>query len=129
MRRGAPPPTLDAMAAWLRRHTTRTDAFVGVALAAVLVTITAVAFRDEGPDPIAYPCCAVAGLAFAVWRRHPVVTFALVAGAITVYGATGQPGGPVYATTFGAAFLLAAQRPIRTWLPWTAGAATALVVS
>jgi signal transduction histidine kinase len=129
MRRGGARPTLDAMAAWLSRRTTRTDAFVGLALAVVLVAMTALGFRDEGLDPVAYPCCAVAGLAFAVWRRHPVVTFALVAGAITVYGATGQPGGPVYATTFGAAFLLAAQRPIRTWLPWTAAASTALVVS
>ena len=60
----------------------------------MLVAITALGFRDEGLDPIAYPCCAVAGLAFAVRRRWPVVTFALVIAAITVFGATGQPGGP-----------------------------------
>jgi signal transduction histidine kinase len=129
MRGGAGGPTLGAMAVWLKRHTTVADLLIAVALALALVAITALGFRDEGVDPVAYPCCAVAGLAFAVWRGHPVVTFALVATAITVYGATAQPGGPIYATTFGAAFLLAAQRPARTWLPWTAAAATALVAS
>jgi signal transduction histidine kinase len=129
MRSGAARPTLDAMAALPNRHTTRTDVFVGVALATVLGTIMALGFRDEGLDPIGYPCCAVAGLAFIVWRRMPVVTMALVAIAITVYGATGQPGGPIYATTFVAAFNLAAQRGIRTWLPWTAAATVGLVGS
>ena len=37
----------------------------------MLVAITALGFRDEGLDPIAYPCCAVAGLAFAVRRTLP----------------------------------------------------------
>jgi signal transduction histidine kinase len=129
MRRGAARPTLESMPARLNRHTTRIDVFVGVALAAALVTIMALGFRDEGLDPIGYPCCAVAGLAFTVWRRMPVVTMALVAIAITVYGATGQPGGPIYATTFAAAFNLAAQRGIRTWLPWTAAATVGLVAS
>jgi signal transduction histidine kinase len=59
----------------------------------------------------------------------PVVTMALVAIAITVYGATGQPGGPIYATTFVAAFNLAAQRGPRTWLPWTAATTVGLVAS
>jgi signal transduction histidine kinase len=127
MRRGAARPTLDPMPARLNRHTTRTDVFVGVALAVVLVTVTALGFRDEGVDPVAYPCAAVAGLAFTVWRRMPVVTMALVAIAITVYGATGQPGGPIYVTTFAAAFNLAAQRGIQTWLPWTAAATVGLV--
>jgi signal transduction histidine kinase len=117
------------MAAWLKRHTTRTEAFVGVALAVALVTITALGFRDEGVDPIAYPCCATAGLAFVFWRRHPVVCMALVVAAITVYGATDQPGGPIYVTTFAAAFNLAAQRDTRTWLPWTAAATLGLIAS
>jgi signal transduction histidine kinase len=93
----------------------------------VLVTVTGMGFHDQGIDPIGYLCCAVAGLAFALWRRHPVACFALIAVAITVYGATGQPGGPIYATTFAAAFNLAAQRSIRTWLPWTAAATVGLV--
>src|SRR5262249_41909275 len=45
------------------------------------------------------------------------------------YGATGQPGGPVYVAAFIAAFNLASQRPLRTWLPWTAGAAVAFVAT
>jgi len=127
MRAGAPGPTLGEMVAWLQRNPARADALLGVAFAVVLVAITALGFRDEGLDPIGYPCCAVAGLAFAVRRRWPVVTFALVIAALTVFGATGQPGGPVYLTTFLAAVNLAVLRPMRTWLPWTAVAAVALM--
>ena len=54
------------------------------------------------------------------------MTFALVIAAITVFGATGQPGGPLYATSFLAALNLAVLRPMRIWLPWTAAAAVAL---
>jgi signal transduction histidine kinase len=126
MRAGVPAPTLGGMVAWLQRNPAWADALLSVAAAAVLVAITALGFRDEGLDPIAYPCCAVAGLAFAVRRRWPVVTFALVIAAIAVFGATGQPGGPLYATTFLAALNLAVLRPMRTWLPWTATAAFAL---
>jgi signal transduction histidine kinase len=126
MRAGAPGPTLGGMVAWLQRNPAWADALTGVAAALVLVAITALGFRDEGLDPIAYPCCAAAGLAFVVRRRAPVVTFAIVVVAITVYGASGQPGGPLYVTTFVAAFNLAALRPMRTWLPWTTIAAAAL---
>jgi signal transduction histidine kinase len=127
MRAGLPGPTLGAMVAWMQRNPAWADALVGVAAAVVLVAISALGFRDEGLDPIGYPCCAVAGLAFAVRRRWPVVTFALVIAALAVFGATGQPGGPVYLTTFLAALNLAVLRPMRTWLPWTATAAVALV--
>jgi signal transduction histidine kinase len=127
MRAELPGPTLGEMVAWLQRNPARADALLGVAFAVVLVAVTALGFRDEGLDPIAYPCCAVAGLAFAVRRRWPVVTFALVIAALAVFGATGQPGGPVYLTTFLAAVNLAVLRPMRTWLPWTAVAAVALV--
>jgi signal transduction histidine kinase len=129
MRPGAARPTLDAMAAVLKRHATQADVFLGVAVAVVLVTITGVGFHSRGVDPIGYACCAVAGLAFIVWRRMPVATMAVVAVAVTVYGATGQPGGPVYITTFAAAFNLAAQRPTRVWLPWTAALTVALVAA
>jgi signal transduction histidine kinase len=117
------------MVALLKRHARQTDAFLGVALAVVLVTITGVGFHDQGADPIGYVCCAVAGLAFTVWRRMPVATMAAVAVAITVYGATGQPGGPIYVTTFAAAFILASRRDTRIWLPWTAATAGGLVAA
>jgi len=117
------------MIAWLQRRPGAADVLLGVALAAVLVAITRLGFRDEGLDPVAYPCCAAAGLAFAVRRRAPVVTFAVVAAAVVLFAATGQPGGPIYATTFAAAFNLAVQRGARTWLPWTAAAAAALVAA
>jgi signal transduction histidine kinase len=119
-------PTLGGMVAW-QRNPAWADALVGAVAAVVLVAITALGFRDQGVDAIAYPCCAVAGLAFAVRRRWPVVTFALVIAALTVFAATGQPGGPVYATTFLAALNLAVLRPMRVWLPWTAVAVVALV--
>jgi signal transduction histidine kinase len=105
------------------------DALWSVGLAVLLVGLTALGFRDEGIDPIAYPCCAVAGLAFAVRRPLPVLSFALVAAAFTVYGVAGQPGGPIYATAFGAAFNLGSYRGIRTWLPWSLAATIALVTT
>jgi hypothetical protein len=110
-------PTLGGMVAWLQRNPAWADALVGAAAASVLVAITALGFRDQGADPIAHPCCAVAGLAFAVRRRWPVVTFALVIAALTVFAAAGQPGGPVYATSFLAALNLAVLRPMSVWLP------------
>src|SRR5262245_38318366 len=129
MRAGAARPTLEAMAERPARHVTSSDLVVAVALALALTAVTALGFRHEGVDAVGYACCAVAGLAFAVWRTRPVATFAIAAGAITIYGATGQPGGPVYVAAFIAAFNLASQRPLRTWLPWTAGAAVAFVAT
>jgi signal transduction histidine kinase len=129
MRARARAPTLGGMVAWRQRNPAWADALVGVAAAVVLVTVTALGFNDQGLDPIGYPCAAVAGLAFAVRRRWPIVTFALVIAALAVFAATGQPGGPIYATSFLAALNLAVLRPMRVWLPWTAGAAVALVAS
>ena len=57
----------------------------------------------------------------------PVLTAALVAAAITVYGATGQPGGPIYLTAFLAVVNLGALRPTRIWLPWTVATTVGLV--
>ena len=77
-------PTLGGMVAWLQRNPAWADALAGAVAAVVLVAITALGFRDQGVDAIAYPCCAGAGLAFAVRRRWPVVTFALVIAALLV---------------------------------------------
>jgi signal transduction histidine kinase len=129
MRAGAARPTLEAMAERPTRHVTSADVVVAVALALALTAVTALGFRHEGVDAVGYACCAVAGLAFVVWRTHPVATFAIAATAITIYGVTGQPGGPVYVAAFVAAFNLASQRPVRTWLPWTAAAAVAFVAT
>jgi signal transduction histidine kinase len=129
MRPATGTPSLSDVVEWFERHRMWVDPLWSVALAVALVGLTGLGFRDEGIDPIAYPCCAVAGLAFAVRRSLPVLTFALVAAAITVYGATGQPGGPIFATAFLAAFNLAAYRGIRTWLPWNLAATVALVTT
>src|ERR687888_338178 len=129
MRRAAARPTLGDVIHWLQRHGAWADALTAAVLAALVVSITALAGRDEGLDTIAYPCAAVAGGAFVVRRSRPEVTLLLTAAAITVYGATDQPGGPIYATIFLAAINLAALRPMRTWLPWTAVATAALVAA
>jgi signal transduction histidine kinase len=130
MRVGAAAPTLDDVISWLERNRAWADVLTGIALAIVFVTITQLAVGDnENLDAIAYPCCAIAGGAFAVRRSYPVVTLALTTVAISVYGATAQPGGPVYLTVFLAALNLAALRPMRTWLPWTVAAAVALVAA
>jgi signal transduction histidine kinase len=112
---------------WLQRHPAWADALTGLFLAAVLVAGTAMGFRAHGVDPIAYPCCVVAGGAFALRRSMPVLTTALVGIALTLYGATGQPGSPIYLTAFLAVINLAAARPTRVWLPWTAAITTGLV--
>src|SRR5919201_2541796 len=127
MRVDVPTPTLGDVIVWLQRHPARADLLAGLLLGAALVAVTALGFRTEGADAIAYPCCAVAGGAFVVRRAMPVVTAALVAIAITVYGASGQPGGPIYLTAFLAVINLAALRPASVWLPWTAAATVGLV--
>jgi signal transduction histidine kinase len=129
MRVEVPRPTLGDVISWLERNRAWADALIGVALAVVFVSITGLAAGDKDLDPIAYPCAAIAGGAFAVRRSYPVVTLALAAAATTVFGATGQPGGPIYLTVFLAAINLAALRPMRTWLPWTVAAAVALVAA
>jgi signal transduction histidine kinase len=115
------------MVAWLHRHRNWADALLAVVLAAVLVGMTHLGFADRGLRPIGYGCCAVAGLAFAVRRSMPVLTFALVAAALIVYGVADQPGGPVEGIKFAAAFNLAAYRGVRTWLPWTVAGMAALI--
>jgi hypothetical protein len=122
-----PGPTLGDVIAWLQRHPAWAGVLSGGLLGGVIVMITALSLRHEQLDAIAYPCAAVAGGAFAVRRSYPVVTLALAAAATTVYGATGQPGGPIYLTVYLAAINLAARRPTRTWLPWTVAAAAGLV--
>jgi signal transduction histidine kinase len=129
MRAGLGGPTLGEVIAWLHRHPAWADALAGVVLAAALIAVMRLGFRDQDVDAIAYLCCAVAGGAFAVRRALPVVTLALVGAAITAYGATGQPGGPIYSTAFLAALNLAALRPMRTWLPWTAATTAGLVAA
>jgi signal transduction histidine kinase len=129
MRSRAPGPTLNGMIAWLERHTNVTDAVTGVGFAVLLVTATHFGLRSEGVDPVAYPCAATAGLAFAVRRSWPVVTLGLAIVATSVYAATGQPGGPIYVSLFAAAFNLGVYRDTGTWLPWTVGATIAMVAT
>jgi len=105
------------------------DVLVSTVFAAVLVATTAMALPSNELDPIAYPCCAVAGLAFAARRVMPVLTVALVTAALAVYGLSGQPGGPIDSTVLVATVNLACYRGIRTWLPWTTVATVTLVAA
>jgi len=114
--------------AWLHRHPAWADALAGVLLAAALVAV-GLGLRRDGFDAIGLRVLRGRGLAFVVRRRLPVVTLAVVVVAIVAYGASGQPGGPIYATTFLAAVNLAVLRPMRTWLPWTVAATAALVAA
>lgn len=129
MRAAGAGPTLGRMRARLPSRVSAGDVLLAVVLAAVLCAVTGLGFGDEGLDPVAYPCCVVAGLAFAVRRAAPVTTFALVVVALGVFGATDQPGGPIYLTAFAAAVNLAIHRDARTWLPWTALAATTILIT
>ena len=97
------------------------------AAAAVLVAITALSSATRAL--IRSPTRAARSPAWPsrCAARTRCLTFALVIAALAVFGATGQPGGPVYLTTFLSAVNLAVLRPMRTWLPWTAVAAVALV--
>lgn len=115
------------MVTWLHRHPALADLLASLVVAGAMTAATALALRDEGLDAIAYPCCAVAGLALAPRRATPVVTIALVTVAIGVYGTSGQPAGPIYTAPFLAAFSLACYRGVGTWLPWTTTAAVVLV--
>jgi signal transduction histidine kinase len=129
MRTGVAAPTLGDVIPWLQRHPVQADLLAGVALAVVFVAVTGLAVGDKDLGAVGYLCAAVAGGAFVVRRSYPVVTLVLTAAATSVYGATGQPGGPIYLSVFLAAINLAALRPTRTWLPWTVAAAAALVAA
>ena len=57
------------MVAWLHARRAWADVLVAAVLAAALVLITNLGFRDQGLDPIGDVCCALAGLAFASSSR------------------------------------------------------------
>ncbi len=121
-------PTLSVMLATPARRPDRRDVLLALAFATFLCVGTALALADESLDTYAFPLCAIAGLAFA-WRRvQPLATFAFAVGAIAVYASTDQPGGPIFLASFVAVANLALFTSARTWLPWTAAAATVLTV-
>ena len=114
----------------MRPRITWTDVGLGVAVAAVLCMMMTVALEPDPVSGVGYALSAVAGLAFVLWRRAPLATLLIAAGAVTTYTAVGEPGGPIYVGAFAAAMNLAARADhTRGWLPWTAAAALALVVA
>lgn len=115
--------TLAVMVDWLQRRATWVDVLIAVAVGGMLPAISVWAAPDVGDHPVSLLSCALAGVAFGLWRTAPVATMALVVVAITALGLSGAPGGPAYAAPFAAAFNLACVREPRTWLPWTVAAA------
>src|SRR4051812_25729203 len=85
------------------------------------------------PDPVSalgYAMSAVAGAAFALRRRFPVLCLVVTAAAITAYTAADEPGGPIYVAVFlGTMNLAARTTTTREWLPWTAAAGGALLLA
>jgi signal transduction histidine kinase len=111
------------MVDWLQRHAAWVDALVALTIGCMLPAISVWAAPEVGDNVVALLSCALAGVAFGLWRVMPVATIALVVVAITALGLSGAPGGPAYAAPFAAAFTLACVRGPRIWLPWTVAAA------
>jgi signal transduction histidine kinase len=112
----------------VRPRITWTDVAVGAAAAAALCVLMTVALQPDPVSGLVYALTAVAGGAFAIARRAPVLCLVITAAAVAVYTANGEPGGPIYVTVFLAAVNLAAKaETTRGWLPWTGTAAAALL--
>jgi signal transduction histidine kinase len=68
-------------------------------------------------DAFAYVLCIVAGLGIGLWRRVPLLAYAIPLAAVIAYTLLEYPGGPIYAAGFAATLVLVAQTPPRVWLP------------
>ena len=98
----------------------RLDPLIAVVAAVFLMTVTPLALGSENVEAASYPLCALAGLAFAVRRRAPLVTVAVVVAAIGAFEIVEEDGGPIFGAAFAALGWLAAARPrTRDWLPAT----------
>ena len=114
----------------MRVRITWRDLALGIAGAVLLCALMAVAMHPEPVETLGYVLSAVAGGAFVLWRAAPVACLVIAAAAVCAYTASDAAGGPIYVALFLAALNLGAQRTeTRQWLPWTAAAAVALVVS
>ncbi|MDA0171957.1 histidine kinase [Solirubrobacter taibaiensis] len=95
---------------------------IAIVVATATVVITAFGVEDGDADALTLVLCAIPGLALAFRTRFPVGQYAVALGAVCVYNATGQPGGPMYAVAFASALLMVAEA--RAWLaPVAIGAA------
>jgi signal transduction histidine kinase len=103
---------------------------LGMAGATLLCALMAVAMHPEPVETLGFVLSGIAGGAFVLWRASPVACLAIAAAAVCAYTASDAAGGPIYVALFIAAINLGAQRTeTRQWLPWTAAAAVALVIS
>src|SRR3954470_6268650 len=119
-------PTLESVSARL----TWRDAAVGAAVAAALCALMTVALAPDPVSGLGYALSAVAGGAFGLARRAPLLFLVIAAAALVTYTAADEAGGPIYVALFVAAMNLAARTDTtRGWLPWVAASGVALVVA
>ncbi len=97
-----------------RRHDL-VDLILALALVAFGLFGTAPAGVNQGMPvgPAAYPLVVVAALALALRRRWPLLTLAIVTGAVLSYLLLGNPYGPILVSLFVAVYTVAAYLPPR----------------
>ncbi|HEX2086266.1 MAG TPA: sensor histidine kinase [Solirubrobacteraceae bacterium] len=111
-------------------HDLRLDPVTALLAAVFLVTVTPLASEPGDLSWVSYPLAAVAGLAFAVRRRHPLATVLVTVAAVSSFIVVNEDGGPIFVAAFAALVWLGAARPeTREWLPWTLASTAAIVVA
>ncbi len=113
------------------RRTLLTEVAPAVALAGAVLLITprAAESQDVTHRRLAYVLCAVAGLAPGLWRRAPVLAYALPLACVTLYTAREYPGGPIYVTFFAGTLAMVVNTATRVWLPAVAIGGLMLVLA
>jgi signal transduction histidine kinase len=113
------------------RRTLLTEVAPALALAALVLFVTprAAEAQDAEIDALTYVLCAVAGLAPGLWRRAPVLAYALPLACVMLYTARDYPGGPIYLTFFAGTLAMILNTATRVWLPAVAVGGLALLVA
>jgi signal transduction histidine kinase len=114
-----------------RRQILLTEVAPALLLAAFVTAVTPLSSDAERHelDAFAYVLCVGAGLGIGLWRRAPLLAYAIPLAAVIAYTLLEYPGGPIYAAGFAATLVLVAQTPPRVWLPAIAVGGTGLAVA
>jgi signal transduction histidine kinase len=102
-----------------RRQILLTEVGPALLLAAFVTLVTPLSSDTERDqlDAFAYVLCILAGLGVGLWRRAPLLAYAIPIAAVIAYTLLEYPGGPIYAAGFVATLVLVAHTPPRVWLP------------
>ena len=113
------------------RRTLLTEVAPALALAALVLLVTprAAEGQDVEIDALTYVLCAVAGLAPGLWRRAPLLAYALPLACVTLYAARDYPGGPIYVTFFAGTLAMVLNTATRVWLPAVAAGGLLLLLA